>query len=208
MEFTPLEMLAINAIAGYDEIFGLPFNIANKKEEDLFLSLENKDIVKNKSLTDIGTMMAFLFEKYNEASTHLFINRSRMALDDDSVIAFVKEENTINVIRKHKVKAIEDIVMENRFLKLEQKKSFFVPQPVPCSEEKWFEEEIDKFPNYLLIQKFENKDLVKHIFLAWSDTKGCCYDCRDNRMLEMGARDIRIALLELFDVEGAKDNGI
>lgn len=205
MKFTPLEILTISEIAGQSELFGLPFAV-DIEDNDEFINelktgLEKKDILKQNTLTEIGVMMALLFEKYNASTKHIFMNRSRLAFDGDSVIAFIKEEDVVDIVRKHKVKAVEDIIMNNAYMRNTQKKSFFKPAPIDCSQETWLEEELDNYPNFLIIQTYEVRELDEHLCLAWSDTGGCCYNYIDRTMIELGPKDLRMLLLRLFEVE-------
>lgn len=207
MKFTPMEIIAMNQIAGYDELFGLPLHVEQYEDNVLREALTEKDIIKEDTLTDIGVMLVTLFEQYHLATTHIFMNRSRIAFDHDSMIAFIKEKDTIDLVRKNKVKVVEDIVMGNSYLQKEQQKKFIHPIPKDCSQAKWMDVEFDKFPNYIMIQKFTNNIMNHHLCLAWNDEEGCCYDYLKETIVAMGPRDLRMSLLKLFEVEVNVEHG-
>ncbi len=203
VELSPLEIKALCSIAGINNLFGLPFNIQlNESKGDmdtLLTGLKGKDLIKGEKLTDKGKVLIALMEYYEKSDKHLFLNRTRIAMDKDSVTVFVKQEETVCIYRKHKLEFLEDLVMNNDFLRQAQKKTYIRKEPVPYVGD-WIEVESKKYPHYLIAKKYNKKKETKYGYLCWDDEQAVYYDCYKKNILKLGPRETRIFLMDLLEI--------
>lgn len=212
MFFTNDEMIGLNSIIDKNDIFGINLIPPSLNEQVDFVdktinSLKVKGLIDDKGkLRKIGVIPIRLIEEYKNASQYIFINDFRIAFcEKDNFVILIQVENGYELLRLSKIVLLTQLLKKYSFLCLAQDKNIKPSVPYDVSYDLW-EECLDNISleEIIIISKYKNKEILDLGIIYGSDNSGY-YDIINQKNHLLFARDLRIKLMELLEIESEKE---
>jgi len=207
MTYTNQEMIFFNSLLDRKTIFGLQIESPLIADEDYInstiSSLQEKNIIDiNHKLIEKSSNPIFFLDLYKKSNKYIIFNNKRIALIGETFSSVIQHDEDQFEIFTISRKGLLIEIIKNTPLLLNKGFSWIPEPPKHCTFED-FKTHYNKFnlEDAAILQKYENKKLIKDYFLYWNDKEAYLYNGTEKIIQKVNGQNIRVLLIDLMEID-------
>ena len=207
MIFSESELICFNSMIDGQTILGTHFKAPPEPDEayvrQTVESLKKKGFLdKDENPNELFGVAVLMLKAYKNAKNYLFINKARIALEDQKVTVLTETKDGFDLTRTDKAMFFEALLRETPYLLGKDDGKINRKTLKPDAWSGSIEDEAVLSDN-MWLHKFEDRALKETQIMYRIDEQGYIYSPDKEELMECGPREMRVMLMNLFEIQKA-----
>lgn len=207
MIFTESELICFNSLIDGKVIMGTHFKAPLNPGEDYLRqtvdSLKSKGFLnKDENPNELFAVAMKMLKAYKRAKSFLFINKARIALEDNKVTVLTEMSNGYDLMRTDKVTFFQALLQQTPYLLQADKGVHKMQTMKPDVWSNSIKNDTVLYDN-MWMHKFNGNKMQETQVMYRVGEQGYIYSPDKEELLECGPRDMRVLLMNLFEIQKA-----